>query len=80
MLPLAVLGIAFVALALPQVALLYKRRRRLHLVLCPDTEVDALVRLDEAPDGARQCPVKECTEWPRKQGCSQECAYGLRSK
>jgi hypothetical protein len=82
MVPLAVLGVSFVALSLPQAALLYKRRRHLHLVLCPDTDADALVRLDDdaAPKGARKCPVKECTQWPRERNCSQGCSYGLRSK
>lgn len=78
LLPLLVVAFALVALALPQAAKLYKRRRHMHLVLCPDTETDALVRLGQAPEGAHHCPVRSCSEWPRRRHCTQECAHGLR--
>lgn len=76
--PLLVIAFALLALALPQAAKLYKRRRRMHLVLCPDTETDALVRLGPAPRDAHHCTVKSCSEWPRRRHCSQECARGLQ--
>ena len=78
LLPLLVIGFAFVALALPQVARAYKRHRRLHLVRCPASHGEALVQLGRAPaEGARTCPVTDCTEWPKRRGCSQECSYAL---
>lgn len=76
--PFAVMGLTFVALLLPQLARAYKRWRRLHLVFCPTTNGDALVQLGRAPaEGARTCPVTDCTEWPAHRGCSQACAYAL---
>lgn len=77
LLPFVVLGIAFVALLVPQAARAYKRYRHLHLVRCPATEGDALVQLGTAPAHARLCPVNDCTEWPKQRGCSQACARTL---
>lgn len=76
-LPLVVMGIALTAFALPQAARAYKRWRRLHLVLCPTTDQDALVQIGKAPKGAHRCPVTDCSEWPKHRACSQECAHGL---
>jgi hypothetical protein len=78
MLPFVILGIALVALSLPQAALAYKRLRRLHLVHCTATGGDALVRLGTSPrPGARTLPVVDCTEWPKWRDCAQTCAYAL---
>lgn len=76
--PFVILGVVLFVLALPQMALAYKRWRRLHLVQCTATCGDALVRLGEVPaKGARTLPVVDCTEWPRWRDCGQKCAYAL---
>jgi hypothetical protein len=76
LIPLSVLlAVVLVALALPQAALLYKRRRHLRVVSCPITGAEGLVRTGRAPAGSHRHPIVACSEWPRHHGCRQGCTH-----
>jgi hypothetical protein len=82
------LGLIWVILALLALALGYLLFRGLRtyfkvrgkrLVTCPETQKSAAVDLDaahlarDAVFGTPQFRLSECSRWPERQGCGQEC-------
>jgi len=57
----------------------YFKLRGKRLVTCPETQKPAAVDLDakhlagEAAFGAPHLRLSECSRWPERQGCGQEC-------
>jgi hypothetical protein len=70
-----VLPAVLFVLALPMGARLYKRYRRMHIVACPVTQGNALLRIGPPPPGAHRHPVVGCSEWPRHHRCGERCAH-----
>lgn len=82
MLGVFMIGMLFVVL--PVVADTFSRLRRRRVVTCPETRGEAEIKLD-APGaafwsafGKRLLRVKNCTLWPRKQGCQEACLKDSR--
>jgi len=68
-----------VAIALRRAFLTYLKFRGERLVSCPETHRPAAVRvaagkaaLDDAV-GSEQIRLSECSRWPEREGCPQEC-------
>jgi hypothetical protein len=84
---LLILGAAFAVLVIYEVGyfiygyLKYKRQR---IVTCPETQQPAGVILAAAKIagksvlGAPKLELSQCTRWPEKQGCAQECLSQIR--
>lgn len=79
LLVLLVLSAFALAAALTRALLRYLKFRGQRLVSCPETHQPAAVRvaagkaaLDEAI-GNDQIRLKECSRWPEREGCPQEC-------
>jgi hypothetical protein len=80
---LIVVVIAVIALTVGYLAFrslrAYFKLRGKRLVTCPETEHPAAVDLDalhlakDAVFGTPQLRLSECTRWPERQGCGQEC-------
>jgi len=74
---MAVAGVAtYVAVMIGRA---YRRYRGTRLVECPETKQVAAVQVNAAraaagaPLGKRELHLSECTRWPERQGCGQEC-------
>lgn len=68
----SLLAIAVAAAALSRAWWAWRQRR---LITCPENEKPAAVRVDAlraaiSPAGLR---LSECSRWPEKEGCGQEC-------
>ena len=73
---LAALVVVYLLLA-PMVRV-YERFRGKRLVTCPETRTTAAVEVDAAAAaipsfGERKLQLKECTRWPERQACGQDC-------
>lgn len=77
MLGVFVIGMLFVVL--PVVADTFSRLRGRRAVTCPETRGPAEIKLDArgaafwSAFGKRLVRVKNCTLWPRKQECQEQC-------
>lgn len=78
---LIVLGIVavIVLVALWRILPAWRRTRGTRLIACPETNVEEAVELDRAAavKGAIRwrdtLRLSDCTRWPERQGCGQEC-------
>ncbi|HVP44125.1 MAG TPA: DUF1761 family protein [Terriglobales bacterium] len=61
----------------------YRVRRGLHRVTCPETkkraavEIDALHCAATSLTGSEYMRLSDCSRWPEKKDCDQECVYEL---
>jgi hypothetical protein len=75
----AILGVALVYVLLPIVADVFVRVRGRRTVGCVETGLVAEVKLDArhaaltAIPGPPALRVKDCSLWPERAGCAQEC-------
>ncbi len=71
-----VLAVGYFSLRAFQV---YLKLRGKRLVICPEARIPAAVELDakglarEAAWGTPHLRLSECSRWPERQGCGQEC-------
>jgi hypothetical protein len=72
-----VLGAFFVLI--PVASDSYRRFRRRRVVTCPETKTIVEILID-APHAAwsslvgnPRLRIKNCTRWPRREGCAQDC-------
>ena len=71
------LGIFYVLL--PRVTYIFRRYRKKRVLRCPETGMLVEVDLDprfvalSSPFGQPLLRVKNCTLWPKKKECAQEC-------
>jgi hypothetical protein len=76
---LAVVAAGMAIVVFPVVRRAYRTYRRTRAVRCPETETLAGVSVDplRAAVGAafdrRSLAVTDCTLWPEKRGCDEEC-------
>ncbi len=88
MIALAVLLLLIGALTVLSMPLLfgaevYQRRRGVHSVTCPENqhrvgvEIDALHSAATALTGTEYMRLRDCTRWPAKRECDQDCVYEL---
>lgn len=76
---LIVLAAVFAAIVLYRVPRTYLKFRGKRIVSCPETHRDAAVRVAagkaawEEILGGQQLRLSECSRWPEKQACGQEC-------
>ena len=69
----------FVLVELSRALQTYLKFRGRRIVSCPETHCDAAVRVNagnaayEALLGSEQLKLSECSRWPEKQGCGQDC-------
>jgi hypothetical protein len=76
---MVIVAIGLVYVALPVMADVYARFRRRRTVVCPETGLDATVRIDAwhaaltAIPGPPRRYVAECSRWPEHAMCRQEC-------
>ncbi len=74
---IVVLGVFF--LLLSSAATVYLKFRGTRLVTCPETKEPAAVEVDAkyaaftAPIGERGLRLKDCSRWPERQDCGQQC-------
>lgn len=74
---IVVLGVCF--LLLSSAAAAYLKFRGTRLVTCPETKEPAAVEVDAkyaaftAPIGERGLRLKDCSRWPERQDCGQQC-------
>ena len=76
---------AFVTILLPVVfgAEIYRWRRGVRNVTCPETRNPVVVRVDAAHSvatalsGPEYLRLSSCTRWPARSGCDQDCVYEL---
>lgn len=72
-------GVVLLALRLVKVACTYFELRGKRLVTCPETKAAAAVDLDavraaeQSVWGQPHLRLSECSRWPERQGCGQEC-------
>jgi hypothetical protein len=63
----------------------WRRARGTRLVTCPETHVEEAVELDTgaavkaALGGHDRFQLSDCTRWPERQGCGQECLAQIES-
>ena len=75
----AVIAIAVLYVVLPVVAGAYRRFRRSRALRCPETGTQAEVGIDASrfaltsAIGRPLLSVKNCSLWPEKAGCRQDC-------
>jgi len=70
--------IAALIFALTPVVRWYVRYRGTRLVTCPETKAPAAVEVDAlhfafSDDIAKKLRLKECSRWPERENCGQEC-------
>ena len=76
---------ALISLLMPlvYVAEVYRVRRGVRQVTCPETrrgaavEIDALHCATTSLTGTEYMRLRECSRWPEKKSCDQDCVYGL---
>jgi hypothetical protein len=77
-----IVAIGFLYVALPLMADVYARFRGRHTVVCPETGLDAEVRIDAWHAAATAIPgpprlyVAACSRRPERAVCGQECLSG----
>ena len=74
-----VLAVSLLALGYPLVRT-YRRARGPRIVRCPESGSTASIELDapyaamtQASLGQPMLRVRDCSRWPRHEGCDQEC-------
>src|SRR3974377_2448524 len=73
------LGVAFLAFRIGVAARRYFRLKGKMLVTCPETKAPAAVNLDatrpaeQSVFGEPHLRLSECSRWPERQGCGQDC-------
>jgi hypothetical protein len=86
--PLALISV-FVAVAalilvITPIVRWYLRYRGTRLVTCPETNAPAAVEVDAfqaafSDSAAKKLRLKECSRWPEREGCGQECLAQIES-
>ncbi len=78
--------VAIAALLLVVVPILrrYRRYRGARLVTCPETKAAAAVEADAfqaafSEGAARKLRLKECSRWPERENCGQECLQQIEA-
>ncbi|HEX9878846.1 MAG TPA: hypothetical protein VGB25_01480 [Candidatus Binatia bacterium] len=75
------LGVFYVLV--PTYIFTYQRLRRKRVLRCPESGMLVEVNLDPrlaaltSPFGKPWLRVKDCTLWPKKKNCKQECLHGV---
>lgn len=75
----AILALGMVYVLLPVFANEQRKFRGKRLVTCPETARTAAVELDathaalRAIAGGHDLKIRECSRWPARQNCAQEC-------
>ena len=82
------IGVLFVLSLIP-LALLYVRTyrkyREARVVTCPETRDTAAIKMDflhaatSVATGDEELRVRNCSHWPKQEGCSQECTEQFAS-
>lgn len=77
---IALVAVGLLAFALPRLRAVYRRSHGgTRLVTCPETKAPAAVDLDVAHavftalTGATKLRLEQCSRWPERQNCGQEC-------
>lgn len=76
---LIILVVAFGAVGFLWVLPAWRGYRGKRIVTCPDTREPAVVEIDSARvaasawGGPPELRLKDCTRWPKKADCGQEC-------
>lgn len=76
---IAALSLGFISLALIRGIRAYLKYRGPRLITCPENRQPAAVEVDAlfvgyiAATHPPQLQLKQCSRWPEKQGCGQEC-------
>jgi hypothetical protein len=76
---LLIAAVALLYVVLPIMADAFARHRPAQLVRCPETGETVRVQLDAtlaaltAVPGPSKRRVAQCTRWPERQDCAQEC-------
>ncbi|HEY3122926.1 MAG TPA: hypothetical protein VGK70_02565 [Thermoanaerobaculia bacterium] len=77
-----ILAIAFVLSWIPAIVTYFMGRRREsgdRVITCPETHTSEVVRVDSGRAawtdlrGEKQLRLEQCTRWPEKQDCGQDC-------
>jgi hypothetical protein len=73
-----VAAIAALFFAIEPLVRLYRRYRGPRLVNCPETKAPAAVEVDAlhfafSDDYEKKLHMKQCSHWPEREGCGQEC-------
>lgn len=75
----AVLALSALSIVTLRSIRVYLKLRGKRLVTCPETRETAAVEVDAthaaftAPTGERSLRLKECTRWPERKDCGQQC-------
>ncbi len=77
---IGLVGVGLLAFALPRLLAVYRRSHGgTRLVTCPETKAAAAVDVDVAHavftalTGATELRLEQCSRWPERQNCGQEC-------
>lgn len=79
----AILALGTLFVLLPVAWDSYRRFRRRRVVTCPETKAIAEIVVDarraacSSLVGRPRLRVQDCTRWPRRQGCAQDCLARL---
>jgi hypothetical protein len=82
---IAILLVAFSVVGLLWVLPAYRRFRREHLLICPETGEPATVAFDAAHvartawGGEIDLRLKACSRWPERSGCEKDCLDEVRA-
>ena len=82
---LVLLAIAALYFAVPPVIGAYMKYRGKRLITCPETKEAAAVDIDvkhaafTALRGDSELRLKDCTRWPERQECGQECLLQIEA-
>jgi hypothetical protein len=71
-------AVAALALVITPIVRWYVRYRGARLVTCPETKAPAAVEVDAfqvalSEGGAHKLCLKECSRWPERENCGQDC-------
>lgn len=79
------LGVAYILVGVTQAVRAYLKWRGKRLVTCPEAKQLAAVALDarraarQSLIGAPRLRLQECSRWPERQNCGQECLRQIES-
>jgi hypothetical protein len=84
-LTIAIVLVGVLYIALKAIGGVYWRYRGARVIICPETEKPAGVRVDAkfaaltAPFGKSRLRLNDCSRWPQRRDCGQECLRQIES-
>jgi len=79
----AILALGTLFVLIPVASDSYRRFRRRRVVTCPETKAIAEILIDarhaacSSLFGNPRLRVKDCTRWPKREDCGQDCLHRL---